>query len=279
MTLLSLTVFGDPINDMVDSFKDSTFRVSGPLISSLVIMAIVAILAITIGIMARHHDPMKPSKGLLGIAEFFVDWLEGWTAQTMGRAPGNWPGYFLCLFTYLFLAFIWSITGFPSVIDTLVMPLALSVVMFTIIQFTGLRYQKFKYFHRYVEPIAIFLPVNLITMWTPIISTTLRMFGNCLAGGVIIGLINWAMKNVSVSMINSMTGGSYGLDSWAAIFFGSIPIAVLNLYFALFSGGIQTLVFASLNAVWFGQEMPEDDGMGIEGQTIRAPASKDKQSI
>ena len=279
MTLSPFVVFADPINDMIESFKDPTFRVSGPLISSMVIMAIVAILAITVGILAHFHDPMKPSKGLLGLAEGFVGWLENWTEQTMGRKAGNWPGYFLCLFTYLFLAFIWSITGFPSIIDTLVMPLALSIVMFVIIQYNGLKYQKLRYFHRYIEPISVFLPVNLITMWTPIISTTLRMFGNCLAGGVIIGLVNWALKNVSTSVIGSMTGQAFGLDSWAAIFFGPIPIAVLNLYFALFSGGIQTLVFASLNAVWFGQEMPEDDGMGVQSQVVRAPANKEAQSI
>ncbi len=279
MIAASIVTYSDPINDMVESFKDSTFRVSGPLISSITIMIIVAVLAIVVGTMARFHDPMKPSKGLLGLAEAFVGWLENWTEQTMGRRAGNWPGYFLCLFTYLFLAFIWSITGFPSVVDTLVMPLALSIVMFVIIQYNGLKYQKLRYFHRYIEPIAIFLPVNLITMWTPIISTTLRMFGNCLAGGVIIGLINWAMKNVSVSIIGAMTGQTYGLDSWAAIFLGPIPIAVLNLYFALFSGYIQTLVFASLNAVWFGQEMPEEDGMGLSGQATRAPVNKEAQSI
>ena len=279
MNLALPLVLADPIGDMVDSFKDSTFRVSGPLISSVAIMVIVAILAIMVGILARHHDPMKPAKGLLGLAAMFVDWLENWTEQTMGRRAGNWPGYFLALFTYLFLAFIWSITGFPSVVDTLVMPLALSIVMFVIIQYNGLKYQKIHYFHRYVEPISIFLPVNLITMWTPIISTTLRMFGNCLAGGVIIGLINWALKNVSVNVVNSISGQAYGLDSWAAIFFGPLPIAVLNLYFALFSGGIQTLVFASLNAVWFGQEMPEEDGMGLSGQATRAPEGKEAKSI
>lgn len=279
MNLTLPLILADPIGDMVDSFKDSTFRVSGPLISSVTIMVIVAILAITVGILARHHDPMKPAKGLLGLAAMFVDWLENWTEQTMGRRAGNWPGYFLALFTYLFLAFIWSITGFPSVVDTLVMPLALSIVMFVIIQYNGLKYQKIHYFHRYVEPISIFLPVNLITMWTPVISTTLRMFGNCLAGGVIIGLINWALKNVSVNVVNSISGQAYGLDSWAAIFFGPLPIAVLNLYFALFSGGIQTLVFASLNAVWFGQEMPEEDGMGLSGQATRAPEGKEAKSI
>ena len=278
----NLLFLQDPISDMVESFKDPTFRIGGPTISSLVIMGIVAILAIIVGIQAHFHDPMKPSKGLLGLAEGFVDYLQGWTRDIMGHEPGHWPGYFFTLFIYLFLAFIWSITGFPSVIDTLVLPLALSLVMFVLIQVTALRYQKLKYFHRYIEPIAIFLPVNLITMWTPIISTTLRMFGNCLAGSVIIGLVNWALKNVSMAVFSGMASAYAAsgavmvnaYDSPAAIFFSPIAIGVLNLYFALFSGYIQTLVFASLNGVWIGNEMPELNAMGYAGQVTRAPANK-----
>ena len=260
---------------MIASFADPTFRISGPTYSSLAVMTIVLILAIIVGIQAHFHDPMKPAKGLWGLAEGFVDWLQGWTRNIMGREPRNWPGYFCCLFVYLFLAFIWSITGFPSIIDTLVMPLALSIVMFVLIQFTAIRYQKFGYFHRYIEPISLFLPINLVTMWTPIISTSLRMFGNCIAGSVVIGLVNWALKNVSSSVFSFMAAGYEDpLNSPAAIFFAPPVIAVLNLYFGLFSGYIQTLVFASLNGVWIGQEMPEDNPMGTQAQAIRAPLNK-----
>ena len=271
----------NPLDQMVESLKDFSFRLSGPTISSLTVMAIVAILAIIIGIQAHFQDPMKPSKGLLGLAEGFVEWLQNWARQIMGRDPKNWPGYFMCLFVYLFLAFIWSITGMPSIIDTLVLPLALSLVMFVLIQVTALRYQRLKYFHRYVEPIALFLPINLITMWTPIISTTLRMFGNCIAGSVVIGLLNWAMKNLSIAVFSSWAA-QYAdpLNSPAAIWFAPIPIGILNLSFALFSGYIQTLVFASLNGVWIGAEMPEDDPMGYQVQSTRgAPREEEAATI
>lgn len=265
-----IRVLSDPLSDMIASMQDPTFRISGSLMSSLAVMLIVAILAIIVGIQARFQDPMKPSKGLLGLAEGFYSWLQEWTRNTMGREPGNWPGYFFCLFTYLFLAFAWSTTGFPSIIDMLVLPLALSLVMFVLIQFTAIRYQRFGYFHRYIEPIPLFLPINLVTMWTPVISTSLRMFGNCIAGTVVIGLVNWALKNVSVSVFSAWASAySNPLDSPAAIWFSSIPIAVLNLYFGLFSAYIQTLVFASLNAVWFGNEMPEDRTMGTASQATR----------
>lgn len=267
---------GDPLSDMIASFADPTFRITGATYSSLAVMALVLILAIIVGIQAHFHDPMKPSKGLLGLAEAFVDWLKTWTRNIMGREPRSWPGYFFCLFTYLFLAFAWSVTGFPSIIDTLVLPLALSIVMFVLIQFTAIRYQKLTYFHRYIEPIPLFLPINLVTMWTPVISTTLRMFGNCIAGSVVIGLVNWAMKNVSVNVFSFMAAGyANPLDSPAAIFLGPIPIAVLNLYFGLFSAYIQTLVFASLNGVWIGQEMPEDNLMGVQTQAVRDAVNKE----
>lgn len=279
----------NPLQDMIDSFQTVTwqdywtnFRMSGSLLSSLIVMAIIAILAIIIGIQARLHDPLKPSRGLLAFAEMGVDKLQGWTRDMMGgREPGNWPAYFFCLFIYLFMAFTWSLTGLPSIIDYLIFPLSLSVVMFVLIHFTAIRYQKWKYFHRYIEPIPVFLPINFITMWTPIISTALRMFGNALSGSVIIGLLNWALKNVSVTLFSSWaasymaaTGGVRLLDTPAAIWLSPIPIGILNLYFGLFSGFIQTLVFASINACWISAEMPEADPMGTERQVIRPAESK-----
>lgn len=59
------------------------------------------------------------------------------------------------------------------------------------------------------------------------------------------------------------------------IILGPILIGVFNLYFGLFSGFIQTLVFSSLNAVWISQEMPEDDSMGTEKQVARGEPLKE----
>ena len=258
----------DPISDMIEGFKDLSFRISGPTIASLMVMALVAIFAIISGIQAHFHDPLKPTKGPLFLWEWFYEKMDQWAEDTMGKNPGNFTGYFMGLAAYLFLAFIWSITGMPSIIDTLIIPFTLSLVMFIIIQATALKYQKFGYFHRYIEPVVFWLPINLITMWTPIISTSLRMFGNAIAGSVIIGLVNWATKSISAALFSFM--GEAG-----QIVLGPIIIGVLNLYFGLFSGFIQTLVFTSLNAVWISQEMPESDTMGSESQLGRGEPVKE----
>ncbi len=257
----------DPLGDMIESMKDVSFRITGATISSLIIMALIAIFVLIAGIQAHFHDPLKPSKGPLFLLESFYEWVENWATDIMGRKPRGFTGYFMGLFIYLFLSFIWSITGLPSVIDYFVIPLTLSIVMFILIQATAIRYQKWGYFHRYIEPVIPWLPINLITMWTPIISTSLRMFGNALAGSVVIGLVNWATKMASTAIFGFM--GEAG-----QIVLGPLFIGVFNLYFSLFSGAIQTLVFASLNAVWIGQEMPEDDPMGTDRQVTR-PMNKE----
>ncbi|MDY2913712.1 MAG: FoF1 ATP synthase subunit a [Candidatus Enteromonas sp.] len=253
---------GDPLGDMISSFQDWSFRLSGPVICSLMIMGLVALFFLIAGIQARFHDPLKPAKGPLFLAEWLYEYMEKWSRDSMGRNPRGFVGYFMGLFVYLFLAFIWSVTGMPSVIDYFVVPLTLSTVMFFLIQITAIRYQKWGYFHRYIEPLKIWLPINLITVWTPIISTSLRMFGNALAGSVIIGLVNWATRQLSATLFSFM--GEAG-----QIVLGPAIIGVFNLYFSLFSGFIQTLVFASLNAAWIGQEMPEDDPMGTDRQVTR----------
>lgn len=251
-----------PISQMIDRWWD--LDVSGALISSLMVMALIAILAIVIGIKARRADPKVAPRGILLLAEMGVSSLDNWTSEMMGhRNVGNWPGYFAGLWVYLFISFNWSLLGLPSIIDYLLVPFTLSLVMFVLIQVTALRYQHLGYFHRYIEPLKIWLPINLVTMWTPIVSTSLRMFGNCISGSVIIGIVNWALKSASMAIFGA-------IGPWGQIFLAPFAIGVLNLYFSLFSGFVQTLVFASLNAVWIGAEMPEDeDIMGTSGQLTR----------
>ncbi|MCR5078888.1 MAG: F0F1 ATP synthase subunit A [Bacilli bacterium] len=263
-------VFSSALEKLAETFTTgwSEFSLSGGVLCSLIIMSIVAILAIVIGIQAKVCDPLKPAKGPLMAAEMFVEWLEQWVKDNMGlKHDSNWGGYFMALFTYLFMSFIWGITGMHSVIDVLLIPLSLAVVMFILIQATALRYQKVRYFHRYIEPFVFWLPINPITMWSPIISTSLRMFGNCIAGSIIISIVDWALQGVSMAIFSAM-------GDWGRIFLSPIPIAVLNLYFSLFSGFVQTLVFCSLNAAWIGQEIPRDEEMGTSSQLLREPENK-----
>ena len=91
-------------------------------------------MAIVIGVKARKADYKQAPRGLLLLAEMGVGYIDDWTVSMMGhKNVGRWPGYFCGLWIYLFLAFNWSLTGFPSIVDYLVVPFSLSLVMFVLI--------------------------------------------------------------------------------------------------------------------------------------------------
>ena len=263
-------------------------HIDAPLFSSLLIMLVLVILGVIVGIKAKlaikkegyKHAP----RGILFWADAYYDYVTKFAVQNMGRNHMIWGGFFFTLFAYLFIAFNASLFGIPSLIDWLWAPLSLAIITFVLIHAVAIKYQHWSYFKRYIDPIPIFLPVNLITMWSPIISTTMRMFGNCLAGTVLITLIQWATSNLSASIFSSfgvslqITGIPANWNSffnsfpyWTGTLLSPIPMGVLNLYFSLFSGFIQTTVFASLTALWIAQEMPpEEDNVYVPFERVPA---------
>ena len=264
------------INEKVRHMFD--WNMDGPLYTSLIVMLALLIVGIIVGVQARVSLKKKKylnrPKGLLMLAEWGVEKVDGWTKDTMDHAyTPVWPGYFMVLFTYLFFAFNAGLLGLPSVIDWLAGPLSLAIIMLVLIHVQAIRFQRWSYFKRYVEPFAVFLPVNLVTMWSPLLSTTMRMFGNALAGGVVIGLVQWSLSGVSETIIQSITGVAEGTE-WAGVLLAPIPMGILNLYFSLFSGAIQTLVFCTLNGLWIAAERPNVDASPALNDRERIPANK-----
>ena len=239
--------------DIVAQLKET--NLAGGVVSSIIVMLIMIILAIYIGIRAHFQDPLKRPKGLLHIAEIGVTFFEGFAGNLLGKRFNPLGGYLMAIGVYLFLAFIFGLTGLPSPMTTLAVPLSLGLSTFIFIHATAIKYNKWKYFKRYIEPLPLFLPINLISMWAPLLSLTLRLFGNALSGFVIMNIVYFGLQNLS-GMVFSALEASMG--SWNEVFFAPFVAWILHLYFDLFSGFIQTTVFLSLTAIYVGQEAPED---------------------
>ena len=221
--------------------------------TSLIVMIIVAILAIVVGVMARRQDPLKRPKGLLLVAEIGVETFDGMVEEYMGPKFKGFGGFVMAIATYLFISFIFGLTGLPSPVSYMAIPLSLALVTFFLIHATAVRYQKWGYFKRYIDPFPVMLPVNLLSMWAPLLSMSLRLFGNAIAGLCIMSLIYGglgALSSAAFTFIDS---------AWNSVFFAPIVTPFLHAYFDLFSGFIQTLVFISLTMIYIGQEVPQED--------------------
>lgn len=236
--------------DIVAQLKSA--ELAGGVFTSMIVMLIMIILAIYIGIRAHFHDPLKKPKGILLIAEMGVTFFEDFAEGLLGKRFRIFGGYLMAIGVYLFLAFIFGLTGLPSPMTTLSVPLSLGLSTFILIHATAAKYNKIRYFKRYVEPLPFFLPVNLISMWAPLLSLTLRLFGNALSGFVIMNIVYYALQNLSAMVFAAIEA------PLNEVFIAPFIAWILHLYFDLFSGFIQTTVFLSLTTIYVGQETPDE---------------------
>ena len=238
-----------------------SFNPSGEIIVALGVIFVLLILAIIVGILAKKADPLKRPRGLLLIAEWAVEKLDAFTKDTMGPGFDNFGGILLGIIPFMFISFTIGITGLPTPMNSLAVPLTLALVTFILIHYTSIRFTKIHYFKRYVEPFAFFLPINLLSMWAPLLSMSLRMFGNAIVGWVLLGLVNGGLEALSSSLFSFMG------DGVSSIWFVPIATPLLHAYFDMFSGFVQTMVFVFLTALFIAQERPDD----IELGTVMVP--------
>ena len=243
-----------------DGFTDISSGLAPEVISSLIVMGIMVILSIIIAILAHFADPLKKPKGLLFLAETGVKFFDNLTNEMMGIHFKGFGGFVMAIAIYLFLSFIFGLTGLPSPVTNLAVPLTLALITFVLIHATSIKYTKWKYFKRYVDPFPVMLPINLISMWAPLLSMTLRLFGNALAGWTLMSIIYWALGNLS-SMVFSFIN-----SAWSQIIIAPFITPVLHAYFDLFSGLIQTVIFLFLTMINISNEVPDDiDELAKEG--------------
>lgn len=226
--------------------------------SSLIIVLIICVLCIIVNIQARHHDPLKKPTGLLFLFDFGVTFFDNLVDNMMGKRFKGFGGFIMAIAMYTFLSFIWGLTGLPAPSNYLAVPLSLGLITFVLIHATSVKYTKWSYFKRYIDPFPVMLPINLISMWAPLLSLTFRMFGNALAGWTLMSVTYWAFNNLADMVLGSILPV---INGWSVgtIFIAPIVTPVLHAYFDLFSGFIQTTVFLFLTMIFVASEAPEEE--------------------
>lgn len=209
-------------------------------------MAVMLVFCLVVFILARRADPFKKPRGILFLAELYVDFIDGMVVENMGPQFRKIAPYFGFLCAYIFLSFMAGMIGFPSPLTYFLVPLLLALITFIAIHVTSMIYTRWRYFKRYIEPVPFFLPINLLSMWSPLLSLSFRLFGNALSG--------WVLMYLVYDVLQSLSNMIFGLP----FFIAPLVAPVLHAYFDVFSGFIQTTVFVFLTMLFISNEVPED---------------------
>lgn len=215
----------------VDFFIHSyyEFQLFGQTLSintTMISTTIVSLVLLGLILFARHEimkDYEEPN-AVQNAVEMIVELLDGIVESNMGKYAPAYKNYVITLMAFIFLSNISGLFGLRPPTADFGTTFALALISFVLIEYAWIKSKGIGFVKDLFEPIFVFLPVNIISEFATPVSMSLRLFGNVLAGTIMMGL--W-----------------YGLLPWFAKI--GIP-AFLHTYFDLFSGAIQTYVFGML---------------------------------
>lgn len=196
-------------------------------VTTFIVAATIIIFALVARRSVLKEDYEVPN-GFQNFVEFLVEMLEKVVDGSMGRHAKKFVNYIGTIMLFIFLSNISGLFGLRPPTADYGTTLALALITFVLIQYSAIKTSKIGAFTNLFKPIPLLFPINLIGEFATPLSLSLRLFGNVMAGTIMLGL--W-----------------YGLLPVFAKL--GVP-TFLHAYFDLFSGAIQTYVFAMLTMVF-----------------------------
>ena len=214
-------------------FMGQTVYITTSHVCMFIIMAAIIIFAL----IARRkimHATEVPT-GLQNVVEFAVETLQGFVHSSMGKHGKKYMNYVGTLFLFIFFSNISGLFGLRPPTADFGTTFSLALITFVMIQYNNIKYNKFGAFTGLFQPLWFLFPINLIGEIATPVSMSLRLFGNIMAGTVMM-----------------------------ALYYGLLPIfaklgipSFLHVYFDVFSGAIQAYVFCMLTMVFITDKIGE----------------------
>jgi F-type H+-transporting ATPase subunit a len=185
----------------------------------------------------------KIPRGFQAFVEIIVEGIHSFLGDILGRHTARHLPFLGTIFIYIILMNLWGLIPFMhSPTSSLNTTLALSIAVFVMFQYAGVREKGFKYFKHYVEPIylaPLMLPLHIIGDLSRPVSLSVRLFGN-LTG-----------EDLTLALLVCLTPFIFG---WIPV-----PIHMVMVIMALLFSTIQAVVFTMLASIYLSLAVEEHE--------------------
>lgn len=208
-----------------------TYTISPEVVNAVIVVIFLSIIAFIIGHKAKKADFREKPKGILLLAEIFVEGMQKLVEDTMGKGNQGFVPYMGTLALFLIASNLSGLVGLKPPTSNYVVPMTLALITTFLIHINTIRFSGFKGFvGGFFEPIPLLFPINVVGALADPISLSFRLFGNILSGVIITTLLYSALSSISIYIIP----------------FIAPPF---HAYFDIFAGTVQTFVFLMLTMV------------------------------
>lgn len=196
---------------------------------------IVSIFLIVIALLSVRKLKRYP-KGMQAYAEFIVDIVYRYVRDNMGKHNMAFAPFIGTLFLFLLVSNALGLLGFRPVTSDMNTTFALALMVFILIQYNAIHSGGIKhYFKHFAEPYPFMVPIKIMEEFTFPISLSFRLFGNILAGVIVMALVFTGLEHLSIHVLHLPI----------PFFQIGIPLP-LNLFFDVFEPILQAFVFSML---------------------------------
>ena len=236
-------------------------ELGNPITQTTISLLVVTLLLTVVAFFVTRKLQKRPGKVQI-VAEKLVEMLYNLVRDTMGEHNLKFAPYIGTLFLSSIIGtLIGMVQISPSTTKDLSVTLAWALVTTGMVWYNNIKNFGFlNWLKGFTEPIVVMTPMNIVSEIAQPVSLAFRHFGNVAGGGVLTSLIYAALAGLNNVVFSSMSEGLKAV--FPTIFQIGIP-AVLSIYFDLFSGFVQALVFSLLTMVYVGgacpppEELPE----------------------
>ena len=217
------------------------------------LLAVTVLLILAAWLLTRKLSK-RPGKAQV-VVEKLVTMLYGLVEDTMGKHNLVFAPYIGTLFLSSIVGTLIGMTQiFRSTTADLSVTLAWALVTSVMVWYNNIKNFGFKtWLKGFTEPIVVMTPMNIVSEIAQPISMAFRHFGNVAGGSVLTSRIYGALAALTSLLVSWLPQAAAALIP--PIFQVGIP-AILSIYFDLFSGFVQALVFSLLTMVYVGGACP-----------------------
>lgn len=205
-----------------------------PIASAVLVSWIIMAVWMVATLLATRNLKVRDPGKVQVILESAVNFLNGFVKEAIGPHWRPFAPYLGTVALYIGLANIISIFGLVPPTKDISVTAALAIMSLFLIYGAQFRYNGLRGgMKRFAEPMPLLTPINLMEIAIRPLALCMRLFGNVLGAFIIMEMIKYLVPAV-------------------------VP-AVFCIYFDLFDGLIQTIVFVFLTALFTGEGIKEEE--------------------
>lgn len=204
-----LSQLGGILDDLVryEVVKLGPVSITSTVVNTWIVIAVIMGFVFLLRRTGFHRIP----KGAQALVEILIEFVYGLMDEPLGKEGRRFlwiPGSLIVFIFFLNVA--WFIPNFVPPTTDVMTPAALALTTIIIVQVMGFREKGLKgYIGNFTQPVALMLPMNLISEIIKPFSLTLRLFGNMFGEKMVVtilGLLVPVFLPVPVMLLGLLMG-------------------------------------------------------------------------